>query len=336
MSPSLRTGGGQRQTWTDLPLGTRARVEARLGAPVGRADSQPGGFSPGVASHLTTITGETVFLKAVSPVPNPDSPRFHRQEALVAAQLPVAAPVPRLRWSLDEGPDGWVVLVFDAVDGRMPALPWDNAELSLVLAAVDSLAETLTPSPVPETVVCRVAEIGSSASATGRASEATRHSRLTRGPVGTSRRWSRWRPISPRRRPATRWSIWTCALTTSSSPSGAWWWWTGRAPGSARRGSTSFASRRRSRCRAARCRKRYSPGAPLDARRRQTRCGRPLLGSPGSSLRCRCCPRCPACRRCASSRPTRAPSPAIGWGGSQGWTDRIDGKTVVQYEVAHQ
>jgi Phosphotransferase enzyme family len=160
MSHSLRTGGGQRQTWTDLPLGTRARVEARLGAPVGRADSQPGGFSPGVASRLTTITGETVFLKAVSPVPNPDSPRFHRQEALVAAQLPVAAPVPRLRWSLDEGPDGWVVLVFDAVDGRMPALPWDNAELSLVLAAVDSLAETLTPSPVPETVVGRVAETG--------------------------------------------------------------------------------------------------------------------------------------------------------------------------------
>jgi hypothetical protein len=160
MSHSLRTGGGQRQTWTDLPLGTRARVEARLGAPVGRADSQPGGFSPGVASRLTTLTGETVFLKAVSPVPNPDSPRFHRQEALVAAQLPVAAPVPRLRWSLDEGPDGWVVLVFDAVDGRMPALPWDDAELSLVLAAVDGLAETLTPSPVPETVVGRVAETG--------------------------------------------------------------------------------------------------------------------------------------------------------------------------------
>jgi len=161
MSVPLRTGGGQRQTWADLPLGTRAEVEARLGAPVVRARSQPGGFSPGVASRLTTgTTGETVFLKAVSPLPNPDSPRFHRQEALVAARLPAAAPAPRLRWSLDEGPDGWVVLVFDAVDGRTPTLPWDDAELGLVLAAVDGLALTLTPSPVPETVVGRVAETG--------------------------------------------------------------------------------------------------------------------------------------------------------------------------------
>jgi aminoglycoside phosphotransferase (APT) family kinase protein len=160
MSNTLRTGGGERQTWADLPPPTRAMIEARLGAPVVRADSQIGGFSPGVAARLTTITSETVFLKAVSPVPNPDSPRFHRQEALVAAQLPPAAPVPRLRWSFDEGPDGWVVLVFEAIDGRMPALPWDDTELGLVLAAVDGLAETLTPSPVPEKVVGRVAETG--------------------------------------------------------------------------------------------------------------------------------------------------------------------------------
>jgi hypothetical protein len=31
--------------------------------------------------------------------------------------------------------DGWVVLAFDAIDGRMSALPWDDAELRLVLAA---------------------------------------------------------------------------------------------------------------------------------------------------------------------------------------------------------
>jgi aminoglycoside phosphotransferase (APT) family kinase protein len=123
-----------------------------------RADSQAGGFSPGLAA--TTVTGETVFLKAVSPVPNPSSPRFHRQEAVVAAHLPAAAPVPRLRWSFDEQGDGWVVLVFDAVDGRVPALPWDNTELGVVLVAVDGLVETLTPSPVPETIVGRVAGTG--------------------------------------------------------------------------------------------------------------------------------------------------------------------------------
>jgi hypothetical protein len=71
----------------------------------------------------------------------------------LAAHLPPEAPVPRLRRSFDDGPERWVVLAFNAVDERMPALPWDEAELGLVLTVVDGLAETLTPSPVPEKVV---------------------------------------------------------------------------------------------------------------------------------------------------------------------------------------
>jgi hypothetical protein len=40
------------------------------------------------------------------------------------------------------------VLLFEDVDGWMPAQPWDPAELSRVLDALAELAEALTPSPI--------------------------------------------------------------------------------------------------------------------------------------------------------------------------------------------
>jgi len=131
-----------------VPPRTRGRVEARLGARVVRADSQIGGFSPGVAARQTTGYRRNRLLKGGQSGSQPGLAAVLRQEARVAAHLPLAAPVPRLRWSFDEGPGGWVVLVFDVVDGRMPALPWDDAKLGLVLVAIDGLAETLTPSPI--------------------------------------------------------------------------------------------------------------------------------------------------------------------------------------------
>ena len=57
-------------------------------------------------------------------------------------------PVPRLRATVECGP--WFALVIEDVEGRQPAVPWRDDELSLVLAALDRLAEALTP--VPATV----------------------------------------------------------------------------------------------------------------------------------------------------------------------------------------
>ena len=114
------------------------------------AVTQPGGFSPGVAARLTAADGRRVFVKAVCATPNKDAPRFHRREARIAAALPASAPAPRLLWSLDEGGDGWVVLAFEDVEGRHPATPWLPHELDRVLDALQALAESLTPSPVPE------------------------------------------------------------------------------------------------------------------------------------------------------------------------------------------
>ncbi|MEV7804751.1 aminoglycoside phosphotransferase family protein [Microbispora sp. NPDC088329] len=136
---------GVRLPWTAVPAHLRLAVEAHLGDRVTEAVTQPGGFSPGVAARLRLAGGGRAFVKAVGPEPSPLSPAIHRSEARVAAALPVTAPAPRLLASFDE--DGWVVLLFEDVEGRQPAQPWVAAELGLVLGVMAELAESLTPSP---------------------------------------------------------------------------------------------------------------------------------------------------------------------------------------------
>ena len=131
----------------------RAAVEERLGSPVESATSLSGGFSPGLAAQLGTMDGRRVFVKAVGPEPNPDSPAMHRREIEIVRALPSEAPAPRLLWSYDEGGEGWVVLAFEDVDGRSPAEPWRSEELDRVLDALAALAGLLTPSPLPQTTV---------------------------------------------------------------------------------------------------------------------------------------------------------------------------------------
>lgn len=138
---------GVRLDWEQIPARVRAAIERWLGAPVVAATSQPGGFSPGVAARLRAADGRRAFLKAAGPRPNPDTPVIHRREARIVAALPPAAPVPRLLWSYDEGPAGWVALAFEDVAGRQPDLPWREADLARALDALADLAACLTPAP---------------------------------------------------------------------------------------------------------------------------------------------------------------------------------------------
>jgi aminoglycoside phosphotransferase (APT) family kinase protein len=138
--------GGNRLLWADLPTPIRDLVEAQAGGRVVAATSQPGGFSPGLASRLLLADGRRVFAKAVSPARNPDSPDFHRREALVLSALPAATPTPRLLWSGELA--DWVVLIIEDVVGRSPAQPWRPDELDRVLVALAGMAATLTPNPV--------------------------------------------------------------------------------------------------------------------------------------------------------------------------------------------
>ncbi|MGW6983149.1 phosphotransferase family protein [Streptomyces sp. NPDC054932] len=137
---------GVRKEWWAVPDDVRSLVEEGLGARVESAATQAGGFSPGVAARVRLTDGRRVFLKAAGPEPNPDTPGIHRAEARIAAALPPAAPAPALLGSWDV--DGWVVLAFEDIDGRVPAQPWQPAELRRVLAAAAELATLLDPAPI--------------------------------------------------------------------------------------------------------------------------------------------------------------------------------------------
>lgn len=150
---SSQTVGGVRLTWDNVPERVRAAVDARLGSPITSAYSQPGGFSPGAAARVRTEDGQRAFIKALGPEINPDSPVVHRREARVVAAFPPDVPAPRFLWSYDEGEGGWIVLAFEDIEGHIPALPWKDDELDLVIGALGKLATTLTPSPVPVEVV---------------------------------------------------------------------------------------------------------------------------------------------------------------------------------------
>ena len=139
---------GVRVAFEALPADLRDEIDARWGSPVVAATSQDGGFSPGVAARLTLADGRHGFVKAVHPSANPQAPELHRREGAVVAAMPVDVPVPRWRWTIDRGADRWVVLAFDDVGGRQPAVPWRPDELDAVMAALEALADRLTPSPL--------------------------------------------------------------------------------------------------------------------------------------------------------------------------------------------
>jgi hypothetical protein len=142
---------GIRIGWDDVPGPVRAAIEGVCGARVTAAWTQPGGFSPGLAARVQCRNGARFFVKAVSAQANPDTPGLHRQEGRVLAALePLITsrhlPIPRLCGVVDRPP--WMALILEDVAGRQPALPWLADELTLVVAALDQLADALTPAPV--------------------------------------------------------------------------------------------------------------------------------------------------------------------------------------------
>jgi Phosphotransferase enzyme family len=137
---------GVHLPWAEVPGAVRTwagRVGG--GAPASIRDV-PGGFSPGATTVLDCPRG-AIFVKAVGAGLNPESPDFHRREAVVSASLPSAPEFPRLLDVYDDG--DWVALAFVAVDGRPPAHPWDEDELRGTVRALDALHARLTPNPVP-------------------------------------------------------------------------------------------------------------------------------------------------------------------------------------------
>lgn len=130
--------GGERMPYADLPGEVREAVDAALGVDVVDAETQGGGFSPGVASRVTTADGRRAFVKAVDADVNDVSRRMFEQEAAVLSCLPHVAWRPELVDLVTVG--SWVALVLDDVDGVTPSLPWEPDELGRVLGAIETLA----------------------------------------------------------------------------------------------------------------------------------------------------------------------------------------------------
>lgn len=143
MQEAIIAAEGVRLDWAEMPAEVRAAVEAVIGWPVAEAVTQRSGFSPGVAVRLRGRAGQRAFVKAVSTEQNPDTPGIHRREARIAALLPPSPRLPRLRGVHDDGT--WIALVFDDVDGHVPAMPWRREELRAVLDAIAEVHELLTP-----------------------------------------------------------------------------------------------------------------------------------------------------------------------------------------------
>jgi hypothetical protein len=143
---SMIKAAGVRIGWGDLPGWLRGRAEGVIGARVVDAVSQRGGFSPGTADRVLAENGRRAFVKAVSLAINADSYAMARREASYTAQMPASAPVPRMLGEVEE--DGWMVLVLEDVEGRHPFTPWVEEEIDATVAALDRLAEALTPGPI--------------------------------------------------------------------------------------------------------------------------------------------------------------------------------------------
>ena len=80
---------GQRLGWTDLPRAVRNRISSLAGARVTAESSANSGFSPGFAAILELTDGRGVFVKAVSPEQNPESPELAQK--LESTPTPSAA-----------------------------------------------------------------------------------------------------------------------------------------------------------------------------------------------------------------------------------------------------
>lgn len=137
MSPS-------RPRWGDLPAAAREKVARALGEEIVSERSQSGGYTPAVASLLTTASDRSLFCKAM-PEDHPLCATL-AAEAAVAASAPTDSALPRLVWEGRE--NGWQVVVFTAVHGRHVDLSPGSGDVAAVISALDALADDLTPCPL--------------------------------------------------------------------------------------------------------------------------------------------------------------------------------------------
>ena len=139
----------RRRPWDSLPEAVRAHLARQVGGQVASVELAGGGFTHGFAGIVHGSSGGRVFAKAAPSVDTLIHPAYVR-ESRVVPLLPAGMPSPQLLAAGDiEDDDGchWQLLVYEAVDGRMPGRPWTGEDLAAVEAACTVSARLLSGFP---------------------------------------------------------------------------------------------------------------------------------------------------------------------------------------------
>ncbi|MCX4433444.1 aminoglycoside phosphotransferase [Streptomyces mirabilis] len=128
-----------RVAFDELPAAARQAVILQTGR-ITAAHTAGGGINSAIATLLDTETGP-VFVKGI-PADNPQV-ASQRREIAISPHLPASCP--RLLWNVEAG--GWVLLGYEAVDGRHADYTATD-DLNLVLLALAELQEVTAPGDV--------------------------------------------------------------------------------------------------------------------------------------------------------------------------------------------
>lgn len=135
-----------RPGYHTLPAEVRAEITHQLGSEPVHIAKAGGGFTGGFAGILTGADESRIFVKSAGPH-TPFVASSYSAEATISPLLPEAVPRPRMRFASQVGE--WVVLGFEAIEGRAARLPISPDDLTLMLDAWAAAAEALTPAPQP-------------------------------------------------------------------------------------------------------------------------------------------------------------------------------------------
>lgn len=138
---------GVRAEWEAIPTPVRDAIDRAAGSPVITATNLVGGFSPGPAARCALADGRTVFVKACGLELNEHSVGTHRREAQVLAGLPSDAPTPLLIDVIDDA--GWVALIVEWIEGRMPVAPLPPTDIDRLLRLLDHIGIEVDDASLP-------------------------------------------------------------------------------------------------------------------------------------------------------------------------------------------
>lgn len=128
----------QRVSWEDLPEPTRTAIAGHTG-PIRQVRPVSTGMNSALAVVVDTDQGQ-VFVKGI----RNDNPGVVAQEREAAINPHVRAVAPVVLWQLTDA-EGWHVLGFEYVDGRVADYRPGSADLPLVLDTLRTLGNAVCP-----------------------------------------------------------------------------------------------------------------------------------------------------------------------------------------------